>query len=119
MSCHNCPKFEDCNAPLCPLDNNLSSRSYLDGESVCFYVREYAKEDPEIKTDIEHFIFKIVRDKFDLMLRVGGSKYESKIERAKNSESKRKLVKKALNNNINTLQTKIMGGPDEHNKVAL
>ena len=38
-----CPKFDTCGAPICPLDENWSLRKYLDGEPVCFYLAEYSK----------------------------------------------------------------------------
>ena len=39
---HLCPRFDHCNAPLCPLDN-WSTRHHVKGEPVCFYLREAAK----------------------------------------------------------------------------
>jgi hypothetical protein len=44
MKLEDCPKFEHCSAPLCPLDEDLEKRSHLPGERVCIYVLEYAKE---------------------------------------------------------------------------
>jgi len=30
-----CPKFISCDAPLCPLDNDIEERVYLEGEPTC------------------------------------------------------------------------------------
>lgn len=45
-----CPKFETCNAPICPLDD--WARSYhMDGEPICLYMREAAKRGGILKSD--------------------------------------------------------------------
>tara|TARA_B100000315_G_C14126458_1_gene384922 strand:- start:105 stop:515 length:411 start_codon:yes stop_codon:yes gene_type:complete len=38
-----CPKFDACRAPICPLDPEMLDRTYLSGESVCHYLRLHAK----------------------------------------------------------------------------
>ena len=38
-----CPKFDQCSAPICPLDPDWKIRSHLEGERVCFYLTEYSK----------------------------------------------------------------------------
>jgi hypothetical protein len=40
---YDCPKFDRCSAPVCPLDDRWQERSYLDGERVCYYLTEYSK----------------------------------------------------------------------------
>jgi hypothetical protein len=40
---HECPRFNHCNAPICPLDTKVQRRTHLDGEPVCFYMRELVK----------------------------------------------------------------------------
>ena len=40
-----CPKFDDCGAPICPLDPDVLDREHLKGEAVCYYLRLYAKND--------------------------------------------------------------------------
>lgn len=37
-----CPRFESCNAPICPLDDWAQS-CHLNGEPICLYLREAAK----------------------------------------------------------------------------
>lgn len=39
----NCPKFINCNAPICPLDPGWSMRTHIKNEPVCFYLCEYVK----------------------------------------------------------------------------
>ena len=38
MIMYDCPKFDSCSAPICPLDPKWESRSHLDGERVCYYL---------------------------------------------------------------------------------
>ena len=44
MQMYDCPKFESCSAPICPLDAEWELRSHLNGEKVCYYLTEYSKE---------------------------------------------------------------------------
>ena len=44
MKLEDCPKFDHCSAPLCPLDDERQKRKHLRGERLCIYVLEYAKE---------------------------------------------------------------------------
>ena len=39
-----CPRFEECNAPICPLDPDVLDRVYIKGDPVCYYLRLYAKD---------------------------------------------------------------------------
>jgi len=41
MNLRECPKFNSCSAPVCPLAN--INVTHLAGEPVCFYSREYVK----------------------------------------------------------------------------
>ena len=41
----NCPRFDACNAPVCPLDTGWRSRTYCRGEALCSLVLEAAKPD--------------------------------------------------------------------------
>lgn len=38
-----CPKFDRCSAPICPLDQACAERVYRRDETVCFYMLEYVK----------------------------------------------------------------------------
>ncbi len=42
--CKQCPKWEKCNAPLCPIDLNWQKVRHLKGEPVCQWLRMYAKQ---------------------------------------------------------------------------
>ncbi len=44
MHMYDCPKFDNCSAPICPLDDNWELRPHLKGERVCYYLTEYSKE---------------------------------------------------------------------------
>ena len=44
MHMYDCPKFEGCSAPICPLDGNWKLRSHLDGDRVCHYLTEFSKK---------------------------------------------------------------------------
>jgi hypothetical protein len=39
-----CPKWQRCNAPICPADPNWRRSAHLPGERVCFYLTERAKD---------------------------------------------------------------------------
>ena len=47
---HDCPKYQHCSAPICPLDQEWRLRVHLPGERVCFYLTEYAK--PGVRTKL-------------------------------------------------------------------
>ena len=38
-----CPRFDGCNAPICPLDPDVLDRVHAKGEAVCHYLRLYVK----------------------------------------------------------------------------
>ena len=44
ISPSDCPKYDPCNAPICPLDSQMLERVHLWGESTCFYLRLFAKQ---------------------------------------------------------------------------
>ncbi len=43
MEMNDCPKFDHCSAPICPLDRDWKKRHYCKGEPVCFYMLESVK----------------------------------------------------------------------------
>ncbi len=47
MKMQNCPKFERCSAPICPLNEQPSA--HLKGEPVCYYLRELVKQGGKAK----------------------------------------------------------------------
>ena len=38
-----CPKFQKCNAPVCPIDPIWQKRRHMNGDRVCFYLMEAHK----------------------------------------------------------------------------
>jgi len=40
---YSCPKYEACNAPVCPLWPDWRKLSFLKGDRTCFYLREVGK----------------------------------------------------------------------------
>ena len=40
-----CPKFNKCNAPVCPLDAEWQKRKHISGDKCCVYLLETAKID--------------------------------------------------------------------------
>lgn len=47
ISLYECPKFQTCNAPVCPLDDDWRKRSNLKEDSTCFYLIESVKHGAE------------------------------------------------------------------------
>lgn len=43
MSHSECPKWDGCNAPVCPEDPNWRRVSHLPGERICLWLREVGK----------------------------------------------------------------------------
>jgi hypothetical protein len=41
--CNQCPKFNICNAPICPLDEHWRKRKLTNGDSTCYYLTESVK----------------------------------------------------------------------------
>ncbi len=48
MVLKNCPKYQKCNAPICPLDAEWESRVLRDEDPTCFYQAESVKQDAEV-----------------------------------------------------------------------
>lgn len=71
MKMHDCPKYSHCNANLCPLDPDISERSYLQGEPVCFYMLESAKKGAENRFKSVHSgdkLLQAIRDTLPALL---------------------------------------------------
>ena len=47
MEIYDCPKFDACSAPICPLLPSVSTQSMCNGERVCYYLTEYQKVNSE------------------------------------------------------------------------
>ena len=55
-----CPRFESCSAPFCPLDKYREKRTMLRDERVCHYIRNIGKSDSY--DDVEHDIANSVKE---------------------------------------------------------
>ena len=42
---YQCPKYEGCEAPLCPLDEEWDKRKMLQNDNLCHYLCEASKKD--------------------------------------------------------------------------
>lgn len=42
-----CPKFNKCNAPVCPLDKEWQKRKHISGDKCCVYLLELSKANAE------------------------------------------------------------------------
>ena len=49
MTPHDCPRFEHCSAPICPLDGYWQRRTHLPGERVCGLLCELVKQGGEAR----------------------------------------------------------------------
>jgi hypothetical protein len=49
MKPEDCPKYERCNANICPMDAERHRRSHVRGEPVCLWLREFSKEGGEAR----------------------------------------------------------------------
>lgn len=47
LKIEHCPKYDDCNAPTCPLDKYWKQRTHIKDDPVCFYLREVVKDEAE------------------------------------------------------------------------
>lgn len=43
LTLYQCPKFQHCNAPICPLDKDWQKRKHFKGDCICFYLLETQK----------------------------------------------------------------------------
>lgn len=47
MEMRDCPKWESCSAPVCPLDSGCLGTVHLEGERICYYLCEAVKDHAE------------------------------------------------------------------------
>lgn len=89
MKMVDCPKFNKCSAPLCPLDADWGKRSMLRGERVCFYLTEAVKEGAQERFSGEtaQAILSRVRQVLPQMLTHSGY-LSSRLQKSKKTGSK-------------------------------
>jgi hypothetical protein len=49
MNLRDCPRYENCSAPICPLDCDWQRRTHLSGERVCGLLCELVKQGGEAR----------------------------------------------------------------------
>ena len=91
MKIQSCPKYETCNAPVCPIDvnNNNYIPTHLDEDSVCYYLIESVKDISRTHFQGDQLIQMLeiidsVRDRISDR----HSRISRKLKSAKNSESR-------------------------------
>ena len=76
-----CPRFNTCNAPTCPLDPQFTDAPTLRGEPVCRWLREAVKADgggDRIPAEIAPAVHRAI----PLVLKDGGAYIRSELGRA-------------------------------------
>jgi hypothetical protein len=61
-----CPRFYNCNAPICPLDERWREAVHLGGERVCFYLRATGKQGAAEQYAADP-VFQICRERLPLV----------------------------------------------------
>ena len=84
-----CPKWSQCSAPICPLDEKWQLRSMRDDESVCFYLLEVVKPNAEGEFQVRglHDLFKVTSSLVQPISSRWG-RVKRQIERAKTTGSR-------------------------------
>ena len=121
MEPHECKKYDGCGANLCPLDKDLSERSYCDGEEICFYMREHVKGNRGDSAQ-EKTIHQEIDTRWKVILDVGKSAYKKKLKEAESSPSKRDTENLSTNRSTtpveNTAEGSIEGGATDDTVVT-
>lgn len=93
-----CPRFDRCNAPICPLDPSWEKARYLSGEPVCRWMLELAKEGgtAEISRTLVGEIAAVVREVSPRIINATPA-LARRIERAALSPSRRRVARERLN----------------------
>jgi len=121
MEMHECQKFDGCSANLCPLDKDLSKRSYCDGEPICFYMREHVKGNRGDSVQ-DKTIHQMIDTKWEVIADVGKSPLKKKLKEAESSPSKRDTENLVANLSTipveNALEGSIEGGATDDTVVT-
>ena len=70
MHMYDCPKFDNCSAPICPLDENWQLCSHLDGEKVCHYLTMLQKSTvkPVFWEGQEGKLYKVIAEQYPMVI---------------------------------------------------
>lgn len=80
---HACPKWQSCNAPVCPLDPNHAACQTQNGDAVCPWLREAMKADGASRIPAE--IAPTIERALPELLTNGGAALRAKLKRAGDS----------------------------------
>lgn len=85
-----CPNYQSCSAPLCPLDPGWFRCKYLKGEPICFYLKEAQKPGARFRfeTRIEQEIYRACCIN-DAPMKAKSGALRRKLERASKTKSRR------------------------------
>ena len=89
MDMCDCPKWNSCNAPICPLDTRVLQRTYLRAEAICFYMHEYVKPNSYERFKVSHRgeIYEAISDVLKEVLSTHGY-VRRRLERASSTPSR-------------------------------
>ncbi len=67
MNMYDCPRFDHCSAPICPLDPDWRKRPHLKGERICAYITVYSKpgERVNLRTRLPPELYSAVAGQYD------------------------------------------------------
>ncbi len=84
-----CPRFDGCSAPVCPLDPDWRLHIYRKGEPICFYLLEFVKPNAkaQFQGSIGVRIYKAIQTSIDAMSHRYASLCRA-LERAKRTGSR-------------------------------
>lgn len=84
-----CPKFQTCNAPICPLDSEWHIRKNYSEDATCFYLVESVKHAAKARFEVGGLALlyeKVVRARANILARYTRINYT--LERAKTTGSR-------------------------------
>lgn len=89
MNMCDCPKYQHCSAPICPLDPGIMERAYLPGESICFFMHEFVKPGSHERFKVSHSeeIYEAIQTVLPRMLSRHGY-IKNRLERASGTSSR-------------------------------
>ena len=120
MEMDECKKYEKCSATLCPLDKDLGKRNYIDGDPICFYMREHVKGNRGASVH-DKTIHRMIELKRPLIQKLGKSAFKKKLKEAESSPSKRDTENLVANLStipvVNAVEGSIRGGDTEKEGV--
>ena len=89
MNINDCPKYETCSAPICPLDTDWKLRVLCNEDPTCFYLLESVKDGSKTHFELAQLgvIYKKICEVRDDIC-ITHKRISKKVEAAKNSGSR-------------------------------